>query len=168
VLAGVVIMGGVIAAVISWSRRQFRVPMFLAVVALFLVSSGLTLINGFPARLASLSTAQPLQLQIAILLGAGSVGLALMALAMGLISGAVPIWSPSNGVRDHRSAVVLALAVGAIGAAGRMLGALAGSAAGPSWPNYTGAAVYVPFGAAALAPLGAAGTRIVILLLLGA
>src|SRR5207244_5554239 len=122
VLAGVVIMGGVIAAVISWSRRQFRVPMFLAVVALFLVSSGLTLINGSQARLAGLSTAQPLGLQIAILLGAGSVGLALMALAMGLIAGAVPLWSPSNGVPARRAAIVLAIAVGAIGAAGRMLG----------------------------------------------
>lgn len=166
VLGGVAVMGGVIAAVISWSRRRFRIRMFLAIVAVFVVSSGLTLINGFPSRLAGLSTAQPLPLQIAILLGAGSVGLTLMALAMGLIAGAVPIWSPSSGARARRTAIVLAIAVGAIGAAGRVLGALAGSGAGPSWPSYAGAATYAPIGAAALAPIGAACTRIVIALLL--
>src|SRR5207245_688335 len=135
-LGGVMVVGGVIAAVISWSRRQFVVRLFLAVFALFLVLSGVRLTNNFPIVMANLTTSQPLRLQIAILIGTSVVGLGLLSAAMGLIAGAAPLWSslslspgePSGtGRLDSRQAIAVGVALGAVAAAGRAAGALSGA-----------------------------------------
>jgi hypothetical protein len=56
-LAGVAMVAGLITAIISWSRRQFSVRVFLVVFASFLVFSAVRLANSFPTLMAQLSTA---------------------------------------------------------------------------------------------------------------
>src|SRR6185436_6769399 len=51
-IAVVMVIAGMIAAIVSWSRRQFSVRLFLAVAAAFLGLSAVSLINNFPALLA--------------------------------------------------------------------------------------------------------------------
>src|SRR5439155_17185470 len=90
-------LSGVIAEIISWSRRQYAVLTFLAVFGVCLVLSAIRVANSFPAMMAGLATSQPLQLQLAILLGTSIVGLTLFAAGLGLIAGASPVRSAGIG-----------------------------------------------------------------------
>ena len=162
-IAVITVIAGMIAAVVSWSRRQFSVRLFLMVATVFLGLSAVGLINNFPALLASLQTSQPLQLQLAVLIGSSAVGLLLQAAALGLIAGAVPMWSAAHRL-EPRIAVALGLALGAAAAGAIVLSAMPGS--GPIWPSYAGAAAFVPLLSAATTPVAALFLRITILMLI--
>ena len=137
VVAALLILGGVIAAVVSWSRRQFALRLFLAVFAVFFVLSGFRLANGFPAVMANLSTSQPLGLQLAVLVGSGVVSLGLLSAAIALVAGAAPLWSRASERLDSRTAIRIGLALGVLAAAARAVTALIGST-GPAWPSVRG------------------------------
>ena len=163
-LTAVLILAGVIAAIISWSRRQYAVLTFLAVFGVCLVLSAIRVANSFPAMMAGLATSQPLQLQLAILLGTSIVGLTLFAAGLGLIAGASPVWSAATGSLESRTAIKIGIALGALAAAARALSALVGSGlTGPVWPSYAGAGTFVPFLASAVGPVITMLTRVVVL-----
>jgi hypothetical protein len=161
--AVVMAIAGMIAAIVSWSRRQFSVRLFLAVSAAFLSLSAVSLFNNFPALLASLQTAQPLQLQLAVLIASSAVGLLVQAAALGLIAGAVPMWSAA-GRLEPRIALAVGLALGAAAAAAIVVSAMPGS--GPMWPSYAGATAFVPLLSAATTPVAALILRITMLMLI--
>jgi hypothetical protein len=163
VLGGILVLGGVIAAIVSWSGRRFVVPLFLKVFVALLVLSGIRVANSFPEMMASLSTSQPIRLQLAIFVGSSVVGLGVLSAAMALITGAMPVWSRSGGRLPARTALAIGAALGALAAAARAGSALMGSG-GPMWPSYEGAGTFVPFVAAATVPTVTALTRIVVLL----
>jgi hypothetical protein len=163
-LAAVLVVGGVIAAIITWSRRQFAILMFLAVFGAYLVLSGIRVANSFPIMMASLSTSQPLRLQLAILLGTSVVGLGLLSAGLALIAGAAPVWSADSGRLESHMAIKIGIALGALAAVARAVSAMVGSS-GPVWPSYEGAGTLVPFLAAAVGPVLSALTRIVVLVL---
>ena len=129
----------------------------------FAAFAAIRFVNGFPSVMANLSTAQPLQLQLLVLVGSAAVGLALQSAAMALIAGAVPAWSPGGRVAP-RTALTLGVMAGVIGAAARAATALVG-ARGPAWPSYAGATSFVPLVASAVNPIVTLLTRIVALLL---
>lgn len=162
VLPVLTMIAGVVAAMISWSRRQFAVRFFPAVGALFLLASAVRLVNGFPSLMAALSTSQPLQIQLFVLIATGTVGLTLQSAAMGLVSGAVPVWSRVRSV-ERGLALRLGLALGVAAAAARILSAL--PSGDRPWPSYDGAAAFVPFLAAAFDPVGVLLGRTVFLTL---
>ena len=126
-MTAVLILAGVIAAIISWSRRQFAVLMFLAVFGVCLGLSAMRVTNSFPTMMAGLSTSQPLQLQLAVLLGTSTVGLTLFAAGLALIAGAAPVWSAATGRLESHTVITIGLALGALAAAARALSALVGS-----------------------------------------
>jgi hypothetical protein len=149
-LSIVIALSGAIAAIVSWSHRRFTIRLFLAVAAAFLCLSVSTLVNGFPSLLAALSTSQPLQLQIAVLLLSSAVGLTIQSTAAGLVAGALPTWSPPGRLAP-KLAVSLGLAIGAIGAAASAASALPGG--GPQWPPYGNATAFIPILSAAVNPV---------------
>lgn len=167
-LAALLVIGGLIAAIISWTRRQFAVRLFLTVAGIFLATLLIRTVNNFPTLMANLLTDQPLRLQLAVLIASSIVGLGGMATMMGLICGAAPRWSPSARGLDLRTSLMLGLAVGAIAAAARAGGAALASGTGPVWPSYADAATLMPLLGATLAPFVAMLTRSVILLLIAA
>ncbi len=162
VLPVLTLIGGGVAALISWSRGKFAVRFFPAVGALFLLASAVRLVNGFPSLMAALSTSQPLQLQLLVLLASGSVGILLQSAAMGLVSGAVPAWC-RGGLVERRLALRLAIALGAAAGAARILSTLPGG--DRPWPSYDGAAALMPFVSAAFDPIGVLLARTVFLTL---
>src|SRR5262249_1385602 len=83
VFAGLLAAAGVLG-VIAWSRRRYAPWLFLAGAGLMLVASFVNAANGMPRILAGLPTAQPLNLQLAILAGVGLVGLTVVASFVGL------------------------------------------------------------------------------------
>jgi hypothetical protein len=162
-LGGAMVLAGAIAAIVSWSRRRFAVRVFLAAFATVLVCTAIRFVNAFPGTLPALSTSQPLQLQLAVLLGSSTVGITLQAAALALIAGAAPVWLPAH---RNNAAVSLriGLAVGMIASAIRAVSAL--TSGGPLWPSYAGANSFVPFAGAAIAPLVTLITRTAIITLI--
>jgi hypothetical protein len=112
--------------------------------------------------MAALSTSQPLRLQLAVLVASGAVGIALQSVAMGLVSGAVPVWCRQRA-RETGMAIGLGIALGMTAAAVRAASTLFD--AGVLWPPYEGAAALVPFLAATLGPIAVLLGRIVFLTL---
>src|SRR5262245_3347851 len=162
-LGAVIVFGGAIAAVISWSRRRFAVGIFLAAFATVLVVSAIRFVNAFPATLPALSTSQPLPLQLAVLLGSSAVGVTLQAAAMALIAGAAPLWLATSR-DDPRAGLRLGVAIGVVAAAARAASAM--TSGGPAWPSYAAANSFVPFIASAIGPIVTALSRIVFLTVL--
>jgi hypothetical protein len=162
-LGGIAMFAGMISAILSWSRRQFSVRVFLAIFATFLAFNAARLANSFPTLMAQLSTAQPLALQLMVLLGATSVGVALQSGAMALIAGAAPNWCFA-GATGPRTAAKLGLSLGAIAAAAAAISAL--SSGTPLWLSYAGAASFVPFVASLVSPIVALLTRTTFVLLI--
>ncbi|PWT82049.1 MAG: hypothetical protein C5B57_09365 [Blastocatellia bacterium] len=151
-LSIVIALSGAIAAIVSWSRRRFAIRLFLAVSAALLCVTISTMLNGFPSLMAALSTSQPLQLQIAVLLLSSAVGLAIQSTAAGLVAGALPTWAPPGRIAP-KVACSLGLAVGTIGAAASAASSL--SSSGPHWPSDANASTFIPFLNAALSPVAA-------------
>src|SRR5262249_19712255 len=80
-LGAVMILGGVIGAIVSWSRGRFDVRLGVAAFAVFFVLAAIRVVNGFPLAMANLSTSQPLRLQLFVVIGSSVVGLTLLAAA---------------------------------------------------------------------------------------
>jgi hypothetical protein len=162
-IGAVIVLGGAIAAIVAWSRRQFAIRPFLVTFAAFLCLAGVRFANNFSAVMAALPTAQPLQIQLAVLIGSGVVGLTLQSAAMGLIAGSIP-----GTTRISRIGMPAVLALGAsLGAAAAAIGSgsLLGAGA-PLWPSYGPASAFVPLLAAVTNPAVAALARTTLLLLI--
>ncbi|MBV8355139.1 MAG: CPBP family intramembrane metalloprotease, partial [Candidatus Eremiobacteraeota bacterium] len=157
VVASIVIGGGAICAVIAWSRAALSLSLFAGVAGLLVVLGAVSLANDVPLMMAHFSTAQPLGIQIAVGLGAAAVFLGLRALFMGLMAAAIPRWSAAAGSLPRSAAIIAGLCAGALASAARA-GGEALQSSGPSWPNYAGAASYVPFASATLGPLASSIT----------
>jgi hypothetical protein len=122
--------------------------------------------NGWPAVLAALSTAQPLPLQVGAVAGVGLVGLALVAVLVGLALGAVPHRLPAGARLPDRDALTLGLAAGAVAAA---VSAGAGWLRTPPWGRFPEIAplnTAWPFVEVATDPVTGYLTRLAVLLAL--
>jgi hypothetical protein len=116
VLFGGIALAAAITAVVSWSRRRFAPWLFVAGTGLMLVVSIASAANGWPLVLGSLSTAQPLKLQVAGLVGIGLVGLTIGAVLVGLALGALPHRLAGGGALADGDALRLGVAAGLFGA----------------------------------------------------
>ncbi len=128
------------------------------------VCAALLRANAWPSLLAGLTTAEPLNLQIAGLIGIGLVGLGVIAVIVGLAVGALPVriaeWPAGLPDRDAAS---LGLAAGGIAA-------IAVVAAGwfrtPAWahfPDVQPLGSFVPIVSVILSPVGSLMTQLAVL-----
>jgi hypothetical protein len=147
------LLAATIAAVVAWSRRRFVVPVGLSVAAVVLVVNVGQAANGWPTRVAGFSTAQPLPLQVLMVLLGVAVSSLVVSAAAGLGAGVAPTWTRS-GALTRRMATELAMAAGAALAAVQALAELLRARQAPVWPSFTGAATAVPALAPALEALG--------------
>ena len=148
-----VFLTGAVASVISWSRRDFAARIFFGTFVILLLSGVLNLVNTWPAAVAGLSTAQPLNLQTWTLGGVGLVGMMIVSALFALSCGGSPRWFHHQGQFERGTAIRLSLALGALGIGAERVSALMGSNAPPEWPAFAGANSYLPFAAPALGPI---------------
>jgi hypothetical protein len=166
VLFGGLLLSAAVIGVILWSRSHYSPGVFLLGSGLMLAAAVASGVNGWPAIMASLSTAQPLTLQIGAVAGVGLVGLGITAALVGLALGGFPgalaaqPWLPDGEAR------LLGLAAGALAAA---VGGAASWLRTPAWApaaDLTSLNTYVPLADLALDPVTAFLTRLAVLLTL--
>jgi len=135
VFFGGLLLAAAIGGMIAWSRRNYAPKYFLGGTALMLLVSVLSVVNGWPTVVASLTTSAPLPVQLAGLLAVGFVGLALLAALVGLAIGALPNPLAQANRLPERDAVQLGIAAGLAGAAAA---ALAAAIRTPVWARFPG------------------------------
>jgi hypothetical protein len=164
VLFGGVLLTAAVLGVIVWSRGRYAPRVFLIGTALMLVASVVNAVNGYPAILGSLSTAQPLPLQLGAVAGIGLVGLTLVSALVGLALGAVPRRLTEMARLPERDAVAMGMTGGFVTAA------VAGAATWlrtPPWariPDTTPLNTVVPFIEGATDPITGFLTRLAVML----
>jgi len=152
VFAGLLV-GAAILGMMAWSRRRYTPRLFVIAAATMLLVSIARSVNNYPVVLAALQTALPLPLQIIGAVGIGLVGLAISAVLVGLVLGAVPHRLAPAARLPEGDALHLAIASGIFGAAAA---AAAGALRSPAWanaPEVAAAGTVVPILQAALDPL---------------
>ena len=155
IVLGLLLVAGAVLAVVRMTRKRFDVRLALAVAGLALLVSAAVIANDLPLLMNNLSTAQPLPLQLAIILAGGLIGAGLIAVLFGLLAGlGAGTAIESEGAAADRGAAAgtgVALGLGALGAL-----AVAGAAFGgglPPWSAYGPASSAAPWLAAAIEPV---------------
>ena len=163
-LLGALVLGFAAMTLVAWSRGQSpgRGPLYL-----FLLLAGaraLDFANGWPARLAGFSTAQPFPLQAAQLAVGLLVGATLVPAVVALAGGGVRLFS--TGVYGRRDAARIGVGLGGV-ACGVLAVATALVRAGgePVWPSFAGAETILPVAAPPLAAIFSLGARTVVVAL---
>ena len=151
IVLGLLLVAGAVLAVVRWTRGSFDVRVGLAVAGIGLTATVATMTNNWPLLMNGLSTAQPLPLQVGIVLVGGLIGGGLGAALFGLLAGHTAV--PAAAATDRKPAVLIGLALG-LGVLGVL--DLAGTMLGrglPPWSAYGSASAAAPWLSAALAPL---------------
>lgn len=164
VLAGIV-LGGIIVAIVSWSRKKYVVSTFLMLSALVLILNLAGLVNSIPALSAQFSTAQPYRIQMFVLFGAGLVGMLLLSVAIGLVAGLGHQWCLKENPSHPGSAWVIGLSLGGFAAGFLALNSALGPSLAPKWANYSSLNSYVPWLGSITGPVAGYFTQSITVLL---
>jgi hypothetical protein len=164
--AGVALLGGLVLGfaamtLVAWSRGQTPGRGSLYLFLLLAGARTLDFANGWPARLAGFSTAQPFPLQAAQLAIGLLVGATLMPAVIALAAGGLRLFS--TGVYAPRQAARIGVGLGGV-ACGVLGAATALMRAGgePVWPSFAGAETILPAAAPPLAAIFSLGARTVV------
>ena len=147
------LFAGAVAGVVGFARGRASLRAALLIGGLMLALQAIGVANNLPTILNSLSTAQPLSLQLGVLLASSFVGAVISAIVLGLVAGHVqgPVSGPPLQDRTASTSGGLALGFGLLGAL-----ALAGVFSAnpmPPWSNFSFASAALPWLATALAPV---------------
>jgi len=170
VIVSTLLMGGIVGAIVAWSRGRFDRRMCFGFFTLLAGLGLVNLINTWPAIVSRFTTTQPLELQILIFSGTSILLLLVTSAAPALIVGFAPSIR-STGQAEHpplarREAILVGLAAGAIAAGlAAWVGTLA-AASSPSWGDTSAQGTYVPVLSAALSPVAGFVRTAALLLLL--
>ena len=151
VLAGLLV-GAAVLAVMAWSKRRYAAKVFVSAGGLMLILSLIAFGNTWPALIAAIPTAAPLQLALLGVVSIGAVGLVIRASLVGLALGAVPHRLTLSGEMARTDAVPLGIAVGLSGAGAA---AIARAISAPPWaqaPSVDAAGALIPVLQAAVDP----------------
>jgi hypothetical protein len=163
-VAGGALVTAAVTGIIGWSRRRgFSRRVMVAVFGVFAVASTLTQLNRVPVTLASLSTAQPFELQVAMLAAGALLGILLPSVVLALAAGSVPYDAPRRRLIESREAWAVGAALGVLLVTAGSLVRLAGP---PLWPDLTALSTYVPFVAWPIEPVPALFLRAITMLAL--
>jgi hypothetical protein len=150
VIAGSVLVAAAGGGLVAWSRREFAPRVFCMVFTVFAAFAGGSVINGWPATVASFSTAQPFSLQVLTRVGAGAVGLLMPAAIVALAAGTLPFEMPLRRIIPRATTALLGASLGLIVVAA---GALMHRGSEPPWPDVSAYGTYFPLLAAATGTL---------------
>lgn len=144
IVLAAIVLGGIVIAIVSWSRKRFVVSSFLLLSTLLLIVNVASLLNSLPAMTGQFSTAQPFQIQWLVAAGAGLLGMMLFSVGMGLIAGLDHQWCRSDEPSQPRSAWLTGLSLGAFAAGILAFASSFNPSLAPKWANYSALNSYAP------------------------
>ena len=155
VLLSLIVLSGVIAAIVSWSRKNFSASAFWVIGGLLLGVNALQAINDWPSLIARFSTAQPFQNQALAAIGVGAIVILFSSAGLALLVGFVlrPKRSVVQSPMDGQQGVWLGVSLGLLAAGLKTAVATLAPSSAPVWPNYSALGNHVPLVAAGLQPL---------------
>lgn len=152
-LALVAVVGaGLIGAIVSWSRKRFVVSTFVLVSLVLLTVNATTFMNSIPSLSYPFLTAQPFGVQMFIMLGVGAIGIAFVAVGLGLTAGLVHRWRKED-MPLPATQWLAGLALGGFAAGLFALASSMSPSLSPRWANYGVMNSYVPLLGMILSPL---------------
>jgi MFS family permease len=163
-LIGGLLLGFATVALIAWSRGHAPDGRPLQLFLLLAAVRALDFANGWPARLAGFSTAQPFTLQAVQLAVGLFVGATLVPAILALAAGSVR--RSGTGLLGARQDAWLGLGVGGAASGVLAVAALVRAQSEPLWPSFAGAETLVPVAALPLAAIFSFVSRTILLALL--
>jgi hypothetical protein len=160
-----IVVAGAIVGAIHWSRkRAFSARAFFAMFAAIFFLVAANVINNAPVFASQASTAQPLELQIGILIVTSLVFGIFTAAGLGLVAGLVAGDVRASGTLPVGKRFVIGVSIGlALAGAGALARHVAPSMS-PLWGNLAPVSAFIPFAVSALGPVNAFFTQAAILL----
>ena len=151
-----IVAGGAIVGAVYWSRKgQFSARTFFAIFGTLFVLNAINALNNWPALAWQTSTAQPLELQIGIILVTLLVVALFSAAALGLVAGLIAANETVTSDLPFIRSLVVGASVGlGIAGASAIVRQVMPSTT-PLWGNLAPASTFIPFIAGALGPLSA-------------
>jgi hypothetical protein len=166
VIIGLIVIAGMVAAIVSWSRKRYAVSSFLWLFALLLGLHLVSLLNSIPAISVQFSTAQPYKIQMFMLLGVGLIGIVLLSASLALIAGLVHKWCLDDAPLRTGLGWVAGLSLGGLAAVIFALGPLLGPSTAPRWMDPGFLNSYVPLLESVVSPVAGYFTQSIIALLI--
>ncbi len=143
-MMGLIIVGGTVAGIISWSRKKFSSSTFFLAGGFLFLLALTNALNRMPAVMADFSTARPFVLQIYIVIAASLVGLLVMSLCLALIAGFVRLWSASATALSSFELWIYGIALGAFWPGLSALAWRFRPDNSPNWANFSALNHYLP------------------------
>lgn len=165
IVALLIFLIGIAAAIVSWSRKKFSVPVFLSFFAITAILKILDIINNWPATIAGFSTAEPFSNQMIIAAAGPVVGTLFLSLAAGLIAGFIQSWKNKSSSDQPSNLIWLGFSLGALIAGLSSLISLIEPSLKPLWAEYDALNNYIPI-AAGINPLASYIMKTILYLLI--
>ena len=146
-----VTLAGFVLAIVSWSRGNFSVPIFIKLSILLSVVFIFDLANGWATTKYFFNTSEPLTNQFLFALGQTLIQGLSASLGLALIAGLLKRWRQPETSLSNLQASLLGIAIGlAVVGLTTCLTKLSPSLA-PFWPDFSGVSTYFPFLASPIA-----------------
>jgi hypothetical protein len=166
VIIVLIVIAGLVAAIVSWSRKRYAVSSFLWFFALLLGLHLLSLMNSIPAISVQFSTAQPYKIQMFIFLGVDLIRIVLLSASLGLIAGLMHKWCSDDAPSRIGPGWLAGLSLGSLIAGIFALGPLLGPSMAPKWTDSGFLDSYVPLVESVVSPVAGYFTQSIIVLLI--
>jgi MFS family permease/membrane protease YdiL (CAAX protease family) len=138
-----VLFAGVIAGIISWSRKRFSVRLFLITAGVVLLIRIVLSANSWPSIIARFATAQPWDIQTLIVLIGIAIGAIVVSLALGMVVGYLSSWVPRQSPQKRGVVLAVLAALSLQGIASVVLHT--SPSLEPSWSDYRVLGDMIPF-----------------------
>lgn len=139
-----IFFASIIAAIISWTRKNFPVRLFLQFFVLLLGLNVIDCINSWPATIAGFSTTEPLRNQVFTTIAFSILKSLFVSAGVSLVAGFVCGWKPQQPQSSKTSSLFLGFALGAlfVGLCA-IVSWLLEPSLNPSWANYGDLSNYI-------------------------
>jgi MFS family permease len=160
------VLAGVVAAIIGWSRNAFSVTAFSSVFLILFVLRMISQVNAWPATQIIFSTARPYNYQVLTSVLQGVVAAAFVSASIALLAGLIHHWHRRSSWPLHQPHWSSGWLLGTLFAGFGAIMSAGAPSLSPVWADYSAAGWYWPLLGTSLVPIASFISRGVILLLL--
>ncbi len=140
----ILILVGLVASIVSWTRRQYSVRVFWQMFLLLAFCGSFSAVNSWPTVMASFSTSEPLSHQIAVTLSKITLQTLIFSAVGALLAGFARVWArPQLGIQPSH-AWTIAVSWTLVRAGLLSIAFYVVPKGSPIWADFSGADFYLP------------------------